>query len=53
MATKKETTKKETSKPGAVGRQELSQRIAQQTKLPQKEVAVVVEATIDTIREAL
>ena len=51
MATKKETEAKATS--GAVGRQELSRRIAQQTKLPQKEVAQVVEATIDTIREAL
>jgi DNA-binding protein HU-beta len=53
MAPKKETTKKETSKPGAVGRQELSRRVAQKTNLSQKQAAEVVEATIVTVREAL
>jgi len=64
MATKKETAKKETTPKkteakakkatsGAVGRQELTRLVAQKTKLPQKQVAEVVEATIDTIREAL
>src|SRR5579859_2652538 len=59
MATKKEATPKKTeskatkSASGTIGRQELSRRISQQTKLPQKQVSEVLEATIDTIREAL
>ncbi len=57
MATKKETTKKETTPKkatsGAVGRQELSRRVAQKTNLSQKQAAEVVEATIVTVREAL
>ncbi|MDQ6662548.1 MAG: HU family DNA-binding protein [Chloroflexota bacterium] len=36
-----------------VGRQELSRRIAQQTKMSQKQVSEVLEATLKTIREAL
>ena len=59
MATKKEATPKKAeakttkSASGTIGRQELSRRISQQTKLPQKQVSEVLEATIDTIREAL
>ena len=56
MATKKEATPKKTgakSSSGTVGRLELSRRVSQQTKLPQKQVSEVLEATIDTIREAL
>ena len=36
-----------------IGRQELSRRIAQQAHLSQKQAAEVLEATLDTIREAL
>lgn len=36
-----------------VGRQELSKRISQQAKISQKQAAEVLEATLDTIREAL
>lgn len=36
-----------------VGRQELSKRISQQAKITQKQAAEVLEATLDTIREAL
>lgn len=36
-----------------VGRQELTRRISQQTKIPQKQAAEVLEATLDAIREAL
>ncbi|MBV9229630.1 MAG: HU family DNA-binding protein [Chloroflexi bacterium] len=36
-----------------IGRQELSKRIAKQTKLSQKQSAEVLEATLDAIREAL
>jgi nucleoid DNA-binding protein len=47
MANKKETA------PGAVGRQELTRRVAQKTQLSQKQVAEVLEATLDSVREAL
>lgn len=58
MATKKEATPKTEAKAaksasGTIGRQELSRRISQQTKLPQKQVSEVLEATIDSIRDAL
>jgi DNA-binding protein HU-beta len=55
MATKKEATPKKTGAKSSstVGRLELSRRVSQQTKLPQKQVSEVLEATIDTIREAL
>ena len=36
-----------------VGRQELSKRISQTTKISQKQAAEVLEATLDSIREAL
>ncbi len=36
-----------------VGQQELSKRISQQAKISQKQAAEVLEATLDTIREAL
>jgi DNA-binding protein HU-beta len=36
-----------------IGRQELSKRIAKQTKLSQKQAGEVLEATLITIREAL
>jgi nucleoid DNA-binding protein len=36
-----------------IGRQELSKRIAKQAKLSQKQASVVLEATLDVIREAL
>lgn len=36
-----------------IGRQELSRRIAKQAKLSQKQAAEVLEATLDSIREAL
>src|SRR6266568_2300766 len=44
MAAEKTTT---------IGRQELSKRIAKQTKLSQKQASEVLEATLDSIREAL
>jgi DNA-binding protein HU-beta len=44
-----------TAKSGStvVGRQELTRRIASQAKLTQKQAAEVLEATLDSIREAL
>ncbi len=42
-----------TDSANTIGRQELSRRIAQQTKLSQKQAAEVLEATLDAIREAL
>jgi len=36
-----------------VGRQELSKRISQQAKISQKQAGEVLEATLDSIREAL
>lgn len=36
-----------------VGRQELSKRIAKEAKLSQKDAAIVLEATLTAIREAL
>ena len=36
-----------------VGRQELTKRIAQKTKLSQKQASDVLEATLESIREAL
>jgi nucleoid DNA-binding protein len=54
MATKKKTeTKAKKATSGAVGRQELTRRVAHKTKLPQKQVGEVLEATIDSVREAL
>jgi len=54
MATKKKTeAKSEKATPTTVGRQELSRRVAQKTKLSQKQVGEVLEATIDTVREVL
>lgn len=55
MATKKSTADVEGtgSASNAVGRQELSRRIAQQTKLPQKQAAEALEVTLKAIREAL
>lgn len=46
------TTNTESSS-NTIGRQELSKRIAQQTKLSQKQASEVLEATLDAIREAL
>ena len=51
MATTKGGSAKSTSK--VVGRQELTRRIASQAKLTQKQAAQVLEATLDSIREAL
>ena len=54
MATKKKTeAKSEKATPATVGRQELSRRVAHKTKLSQKQVGEVLEATIDTVREVL
>src|SRR5579864_8621155 len=67
MATTKKTKASTTAKAAAprsasasaktesttVGRQELSKRISQQAKISQKQAAEVLEATLDTIREAL
>ncbi len=47
------TDAKSVSASATIGRQELSRRIAQQTKLPQKQAAEALEATLDTIRETL
>lgn len=49
------TTKGESAKSASnvVGRQELTRRIASQAKLTQKQAAQVLEATLDSIREAL
>ncbi len=52
MATKKTSGKAESTST-SVGRQELTKRIAQKTKLTQKQAADVLEATLETIREAL
>jgi nucleoid DNA-binding protein len=46
-------TNKELAANQTIGRQELSKRIAKQTKLSQKQAAEVLEATLTTIREAL
>jgi len=54
MAPKKATENAESSATSTtVGRQELTKRIAQKTKLSQKQAADVLEATLETIREAL
>ncbi len=54
MATKKTTGNAGSSATSTtVGRQELTKRIAQKTKLSQKQAADVLEATLETIREAL
>ena len=50
MADEKTT---QADKASTIGRQELSKRIAKQTKLSQKQAADVLEATLDAIREAL
>jgi DNA-binding protein HU-beta len=50
MAEKNATQAEKTT---TIGRQELSKRIAKQTKLSQKQAADVLEATLDAIREAL
>ena len=42
-----------TSTSNIVGRQELTRRIASQTKLTQKQASEVLETTLKTIREAL
>jgi len=49
------TTKGESAKSASnvVGRQELTKRIASQAKLTQKKAQEVLEATLDSIREAL
>ncbi|HLJ35489.1 MAG TPA: HU family DNA-binding protein [Ktedonobacteraceae bacterium] len=52
MATKKTDANAE-SNSNTVGRQELTKRIAQKTKLSQKQASDVLEATLETIREAL
>jgi len=52
MATKKTSGKAESTST-SVGRQELTKRIAQKTKLTQKQASDVLEATLETIREAL
>ena len=43
----------QTATSNIVGRLQLSKRIAKQTKLSQKQAAEVLEATLDSIREAL
>ena len=54
MATKKKTeAKSEKATPATVGRQELSRRVAQKTKLSQKQVGEVLEATLVSVREVL
>src|SRR5579859_2761056 len=40
-------------KATTIGRQELSKRIAKNSKVSQKQAAEVLEATLDAIREAL
>ncbi len=50
---KLQETLKSTATSTTVGRQELTKRIAQKTKLSQKQAADVLEATLETIREAL
>lgn len=47
------TTNPEGSSAATIGRQELSRRIAQQAHISQKQASEVLEATLDTIREAL
>lgn len=52
--TEENTTEEKTAATHTtIGRQELSKRIAKQAKLTQKEASVVLEATLDAIREAL
>jgi len=51
MATTKGGSAKSAS--NVVGRQELTRSIASQAKLTQKQAAQVLEATLDSIREAL
>jgi DNA-binding protein HU-beta len=41
------------STSGTIGRQELAKRIAKEAKLSQKQAAEVLEATLNTIRDAL
>lgn len=45
--------KEKTATVQTIGRQELSRRIAKQAKLSQKQASEVLEATLDSIREAL
>jgi nucleoid DNA-binding protein len=45
--------KSEQGSTSTIGRQELTKRIAKQAKLTQKQASEVLEATLDTIREAL
>ncbi len=51
MATTKNTSAETTST--TVGRQELSKRISKHANVSQKQAAEVLEATLDSIREAL
>ena len=56
MATKKTETKKTESKKTTtttVGRQELTRRVAKQADISQKQAQAALEATLDSIREAL
>lgn len=64
MATPKKATPAQSAAPAkkaasaktastTVGRQELSKRIAQKTKITQKQAAEVLEATLENIQEAL
>jgi DNA-binding protein HU-beta len=50
MATTKKASENEST---TVGRQELSKRISQQAKISQKQAAEVLEAALDSIRDAL
>jgi nucleoid DNA-binding protein len=51
MATKKTETKKTTT--ATVGRQDLTRRIAKQADISQKQAQAALEATLESIREAL
>src|SRR5260370_41051463 len=64
MATQKKVTTAKTAKaahpaasaksePATVGRQELSRRISTAANVSQKQASAVLEATLDSIREAL
>ncbi len=64
MATQKKATTAKTAKaahsaasaksePATVGRQELSRRISTTANVSQKQASAVLEATLDSIREAL
>ena len=64
MATQKKATTAKTAKaahaaasaksePATVGRQELSRRISTAANVSQKQASAVLEATLDSIREAL